>query len=95
MINLRKIEVDGEDNIYCIKETSNTILRCDRNGGNIKVQEVKHVKEGQRGLAVVGEEVVVSVMDNKGTIMVYDKELNDVRRIEHRDMGYFFGYISR
>ena len=87
---LYKIAVDGEDNIYCIKETSNTILRCDRNGGNIQVQEVKHPKEGQRGLAVVGEEVMVGVRDNRGTIMVYDKEMNYVRRIEHRDMGYFW-----
>ena len=90
VINLRKIAVDGEDNIYCIEEISNTILRCDRNGGNIQVQEVKHVKKGQRGLAVVGEEVMVCVMDYGGTIMVYDKELNYVRRIEHRDMGYFW-----
>ena len=87
---LRKIAVDGEDNIYSINETSNKILRCDRNGGNIQVLEVKHVKVGQRGLAVVGEEVMVCVMDNRGTIMVYDKELNYVRSIEHRDMGYFY-----
>ena len=88
--DLRKIAVDGEDNIYCIDSNSNRILRCDRNGGNYLVQEVKHVKEGQRGLAVVGEEVMVCVKDNRGTIMVYDKELNYVRRIEHRDMGYFY-----
>ena len=87
---LRMIAVDGEDNIYCIDYGSNRILRCDRNCGNILVQEVKHVKEGQRGLAVVREEVMVCVMNNRGTIMVYDKELNYVRRIEHRDMGYFY-----
>ena len=90
MINLRKIEVDDEDNIYCIKETSTTILRCDRNGGNIQVQEIKHVTAGQRGLAVVGEEVMVCVMGNRGTIVVYDKELIYARRIEYRDMGYFW-----
>ena len=88
-INLRKIAVDDDDNIYCISETSNSILRCNRNGGNIQVQEVEHVKAGQRGLAVVREEVMVCVKDNRGTIMVYDKELNFMRRIKHRDMGYF------
>ena len=87
--DLRKIAVDDEDNIYCIQESSNTILRCDTNGRNIQVQEVKHVKEGQSSLAVVGEEVMVCAMDNRGTIMVYDKELNYARRIERRDMGYF------
>ena len=90
MTSLRKIEVDDEDNIYCIDSGSNRILRCDRNGGNIQVQEFKHVKEGQRGLVVVGKEVMVCVRDNRGTIMVYGKELNYVRRIEHRDMGYFW-----
>ena len=85
---LRKIAVDDEDNIYCIEETSNRILRCDRNGGNIQVQRVKHVKEGKRGLAVVGEEVMVCGKDNRGT-MVYDKELNYVRRIEHGYLGDF------
>ena len=48
----------------------------------------------QMGLAVVGEEVMVCVMDNRGTIMVYNKELNYVRHFEHRDMGYFWA-ISR
>ena len=86
---LCKIAVDDEDNIYCIEETNNRILRCDRNGGNIQVQEIKHVNAGQVCLAVVGEEVMVGVVDNRGTIMVYDKELNYVRSIEHRDMGYF------
>ena len=88
--DLRKIEVDDEDKIYCIGGTSNRILRCDRNGENIQVQEVKHVKAGQRGLAVVGEEVMVGVSDNRGTIMVYNKELNYMRRIKHRGIGYFW-----
>ena len=85
---LRKIAVDDED-VYCIEETSNKILRCDQNGGNIQVQEVMHVKKGQRGLAVVGEEVMVCENENRDAIMVYDKELNYVRCIEHRDVGVF------
>ena len=85
---LCEIAVDGECNIYCIDRNSNRILRCDQNGGNIQVQEVKHVKKGQRSVAVVGEEVMVCEKGIKGTIMVYDKELNYARSIEHRDMGY-------
>ena len=87
--NLRKISVDDEDNIYCIDSCSNKILRCDHNG-SIHVQVVNHVNAGQRGLVVVGEEVMVGVKDNRGTIMVYDKELNYVRSIERRDMGYIW-----
>ena len=81
--------MDDEYNIYCIENISNKILRCGRNGGNIQMQEIKLGKKGQRGLAVVGEEVMVCVKDNRATIMVYDNELNYVRSIEHRDMGYF------
>ena len=88
--SLGKIAVDDEDNLYCFEEISNRILRCDQNGRNIQVQKVKNVKKGQRGLAVVEEEVMVCVKDNRGTIMVYDKELNYVRSLEHRDMGYFW-----
>ena len=92
---LRKIAVDDEDNMYCIKERSNTILRYDRNGVKIQVQEDKYMNAEQSGLAVVREEVMVCVMgyrrtDNSGTIKVYDKELNYARRIHRRDMGNFF-----
>ena len=87
---MTKIAVDDKDNIYCIKGISNTILRCDRNGGNIQVQVVEHEKKGQRGLAIVGEEVMVCVKDIRGTVMVYNKELNYVRSIEHRNMGKFW-----
>ena len=93
MNDLHKIAVDGEDNIYCIENSSNKILRCGQNGGNIQMQEIKHGKKGHRCLAVVGDEVMVCVADNRSTIMVYDKELNYVRSIEHRDMGCF-GAIS-
>ena len=87
---LQKIAVDNKDNIFCIECYSNKILRCCQNGGNIQVQEVKYGRKGQRGLAVVGEEVMVCVTGISGTIMVYDKELNYVRSIEHRDMGVFY-----
>ena len=87
MSNLWKIEVDDK-NIYCIDYDHNRILKCDQNGMNIQVQEVEHVvNKGLTGLAVVGGEVMVCEKDNRGTIMVYDKELNYVRRIEHHHMG--------
>ena len=87
---LGMIAVDGEDNIYCIDHGSNRIMRCNRNGLNIQVQEVKAVNEGLRGLAVVGEEVMVCARNESGTIVVYDKEMNYGRNIVYRDMGYFY-----
>ena len=86
----RRIATDGEDNIYCVDEWSAKILKCDMDGGNVQVHEVKQVKgQGHWGVTVVGDEVMVCERNNKGTIMVYNRELQYMRRIEHGDMGEF------
>ena len=85
------VAVDGEDNIYCIDFASNKIKRCNRNGGSVKVHQVKQVQgSGHLGVAVVGDEVMVCERDNEGTIMVYDRELKYVRQITGRGMGTFY-----
>ena len=84
------VAVDGED-IYCIDLDCNMIMRCNRNGGCVKVHKVKQVQgSGHRGMAVVRDEVMVCERGNKGTIMVYDKELKYVRQIASRGMGEFY-----
>ena len=85
------VAVDGEDNIYCIDLGSNKIVRCNRNGGSFKVHKVKQVQDhGHRGVAIVRDEVMVCELGNKGTIMVYDRELKYVRLISGRGMGTFY-----
>ena len=77
------IAADNEDNIYCVSGDSNKILCCDKKGGNIQVHEVQHVKgPGHRGVAVVGDEVMVTERGNASTIMIYDKQFKYVRRIQ-------------
>ena len=84
------VAVDGEDNIYCIDFHSNKIMTCNRNGGRVKVHKVKQVQgSGHLGVAVVGDEVMVCERGNKGTIMVYDRQLKYVRQITGRGMGVF------
>ena len=85
------VAADGEDNIYCVDQESGKILKCDKDGGNIQVHEVKQVKgPGHTVLTVLGEEVMVCERKNRGTVMVYDRELKYVRRIERGDMGEFW-----
>ena len=85
------VAVDGEDNIYCIDVSSNKIMRCNRNGGRVKMHKVKKMEGSERlGVAVVGDEVMVCERGNKGTIMVYDRELKYVGRIAGRSMGEFY-----
>ncbi len=87
---LSSIATDKEDMIYCTSEDSNKILRCGKNGGNVQVHEVKQVQgPGYRGVAVVGDEVMVCEDNNRGTILVYDREVKYVRRIEQGGMGAF------
>ena len=85
---LRCIAVDDEDNIYCIDENNNKILTCDKNGGNVQVHEVKTNKgSGRSALSIINNELLISEAGSHGTIMVYDRELKYVRRIQHKDMG--------
>ena len=65
-------------------------MRCNRNGGRVKLHQVKQVQgPGQLSMAVVGDEVMVCERGNKGTIMVYDRQLKYVRQITGRGMGEF------
>ena len=85
------VAVDREDNIYCIDFVSNKIMRCNRNGGRVKVHKVKQVQgPGHLGVAVVGDEVMVCERGNKGTIIVYDRELEYVRQIAGKGMWTFY-----
>ena len=84
------VATDIEDNIYCVDWTSNKILRCDKNGGNVQVHEVQQVDgPGYWGVAVVGDEVMVCERNNRGTILVYDRKIKYVRHIEQDGMEEF------
>ena len=84
--NFTSIPVDNEDYIYLITLNSNVIMKLSKDGTSIiKQQSVKEA--GHWYVEVVGEEVMVCERHNKGTIMVYDRELNYVRKIAGTDMG--------
>ena len=92
---LGNVSTDDEDNIYCTDFVSNKVMKCNKNGGNIQVYEVKQVKgPGHCGVAVVRDEVMLCECYNKGFIMVYDRELKYVRRILYGDIGTFWGVSS-
>ena len=92
---LSDVATDKEDNIYCTDRFTNNVLRCDKNGKNVRVYKVRRVKgPGHEGVAVVGDEVMLCERGNKGTIMIYNRELEYVRRIVHEDMGWFYNLSS-
>ena len=52
------------------------------------MHEVKLEKgSGRRALSIINNELLISEANSDGTIMVYDRELKYVRRIQHKDMG--------
>ncbi len=85
------VSTDLQNNIYCTSCDDSTILRCDKTGGNVQTNTAKQVKAGHWGIAVVGDEVMVCEHKKIGTITVYTKDLQYVRRIEHPNMGRFYG----
>ena len=88
LTRLQSVSTDDEDNIYCIDFDSNKVMKCNKNGGNVQVHAVKQV-QGHWGVAVVGDEMMLCERKNKGTIMVYDRELKYVRRVEHSGLKEF------
>ena len=89
---LQCIAVDDEDNIYCIDGDSNKILTCDKNGRNVRVHQVKLEKgDGRTALCIVKNNLLISENGFNGAIVVYDRELNYVRCIQHKGMGAIWG----
>ena len=89
------ITINKDDDIYCVNFTSSKILRCDKHGGNVTVCNVKQLKgPGHYGVAAIGDELMVCECDSKGTIVVYDFQLNFLRSIEHADIGKIYNISS-
>ena len=80
------IPVDSEGYIYLTTYNSNLIMKLSKDGTSIIIQVVVNAA-GHNCVEVVGEEVMTCERDNKGTIMVYNRELNYVRKIAGTDMG--------
>ena len=57
------VAVDGEDNIYCVDSHSNKIMRCNRNGGRVKVHQVKQV-QGRGHCGVAMNELLWCMIEN-------------------------------
>ena len=84
---LSDVATDKEDNIYCTDWNTNKVLRCDKNGRNVRVYEVQQMNvRGHRGVSIVGDEVMLCDYSSGG-IMIYNRELKYMRRIVHEDMG--------
>ena len=81
------IACDDEDNIYCADEGSNKVLTCDGNGSNIKIHKVELEKDscGQNALAITDQKLFMSE-GHSGIIKVYNKQLQHLSTIKHRNM---------
>ena len=84
----RCIACDDEDNIYCIDEGSNKILTCNGNGNNLKIREIQLRKNsiGRSALAITDQKLFVAESRVPSIIEVYNKQLQHLSAIKHRDM---------
>ena len=87
------IPVDNEDYIYLTTSMSKMIMKLRKDGTSI-IKRHSVNSGGHNYIEVVREEVMVCERDNKGTIMVYDRELNYVRKIAGTDMGELCGLAA-
>ena len=82
------LATDDEDNVYCTTNDESNILKFNKDGCIVeKVQA--DTSSVYMGMAVVGDEVMVCDACTGGTIIVYDRELNYLRRITVENAGVF------
>ena len=84
------VAVDSDDNIYFTGLWTRQIFKSDKNCSKVQEYKVQQVEgPGHYGVAVVGDEVMVTERGNGGRIMVYDRELKYVRQIVSADKSSF------
>ena len=88
---LRDIALDNDDNIYCIDEMTNKILKCSQTGSNIQIKELKQMNCGGQGLVVVGNEVFICNRLSNSTIAIYNRDLEYIRHIRHGNVEQLMG----
>ena len=79
------LATDDEDYVYCTTFDESNILKFNKEGCIVKKVQV----DAYLRLAVVGDEVMVCDSCTGGTIVVYDRELNYLRRITVENAGVF------
>ena len=84
------LATDDEDYVYCTAWTSNgsNILKFKKDGCIVKKVQAD-TSSDYMGVAVVRDEVMVCDARTGGTIVVYDRELNYLRRITVENAGVF------
>ena len=83
------IACDDEDNIYCVDEESDKILACDGNGGNLQIHAVDLDENsyGRKAIAITDQKFfIVEGNVSGGIIKIYNKQLQHLGNITHRDM---------
>ena len=85
------VAVDSEDNIYFTDGGTNQMFKSNKNCSKVQEYKVQQVKgPGHYGVAVVGDEVMVTEHVNEGRIMVYDRKLKYVRQIVGAGKSSFY-----
>ena len=89
LVNPRCIACDDEGNIYCVDQNRNKILTFDCNGDNLKIHEVELEKNspGRSALAITDQKLFMAELGLSGIIKVYNKQLQHLSTIKHRDMS--------
>ena len=84
----RCIACDEEDFIYCGDQSSNKILTCEGNGDKLKIHEVEleNCSSGRAALAITDQKFFMAEYKFFGIIKVYNKQLQHLSTIKHRNM---------
>ena len=83
------IACDDEDKIYCVDEETDKILACDGNGDNLQIHAVDLDENsyGRKAMAITDQKFfMVECNVSGGIIKIYNKQLQYLGNITHRNM---------
>ncbi len=76
LTNVWDLATDSDDNIYCVSGSTNHIMKCNKNGGDIQVKKVDQSNnQGYLRLTIIENEVWLCEIDSDHLI-VCDRNLN-------------------
>ncbi len=80
------IALDRANNIYCVDKLSGRAMKCDQDGGNVRVHHLI-LKESAEGITILEEGVFLFEKLSPGTILVCNRDLQLTRCIHHSGMA--------
>ena len=87
---LESVSTDDEDNIYCTDDDINNVMKCNKNGGNVQINQFEDPEHYES--AIIGDEMMLCEYDNdsEGTIRRIEYGENEFKSVSADNHGNLY-----